>query len=231
MYRRPTTAGVRLKVAPVLESWNAHNHPDQLRLSTFLDAVEASLSLPPEDEHLALELQVGLPRTRSLTSGGGDLDNYLFPIARRLGPARLDAVFGVKRHSPDSILVAGSAMTRSSRVPDMTVRTSTSATSRAWKSQIRQACSRSVPATPLGGAISLDVEFQLSPARNWAALWKPTIDSLGPLLGVPDPRRPFTPNDDRIVRLGLHRAIDASLGWDIVLNVWWAAADSDRELP
>jgi hypothetical protein len=82
------------------------------------------------------------------------------------------------------------------------------------------------PPTPLTGAISLDIEFRLSPARNWATLWKPAIDSLGPLLGVPDPRRPFTPNDDRIVRLGLHRSIDPSLGWDIELSIWWAVAES-----
>jgi hypothetical protein len=31
------------------------------------------------------------------------------------------------------------------------------------------------------------------------------------------------PNDDRIV--GLHRALDDALGWDIVVSAWWAIAD------
>lgn len=44
----------------------------------------------------------GFPASRSLTSAGGDLDNYLCPVARRLGAARFDAVFGSKRHAESS---------------------------------------------------------------------------------------------------------------------------------
>lgn len=32
----------------------------------------------------------------SLTDGGHNLDNYLFPLAPRLGPPRLAAIFGRK---------------------------------------------------------------------------------------------------------------------------------------
>lgn len=225
MYRHPIGTSVPLKLAPVLESWNAHDHPDQLRLAMFLDEVETCLGAL-EQNHLALELQVGLSEMKSLTSGGGDLDNYLFPVARRLGPARFDAVFGSKTHGAGSALVVGPAeLMASDREPDMNVRTSASASTKAWKEQVRDACVASVPRSPITGAIRLDIEFRLSPARNWTTLWKPAIDSLGPLLGVPDPERPFTPNDDRIMRLGLHRSIDESLGWDIVVSIWWAASD------
>jgi len=41
------------------------------------------------DGLLAVELTVGLPGHLSLTGGGRDLDNYLFPLAQRLGPARI----------------------------------------------------------------------------------------------------------------------------------------------
>ena len=49
---------------------------------------------------VAVELTVGLPGTVSLIDGGRDLDNYLFPVARRLGPARVAAIFGRKIHGP-----------------------------------------------------------------------------------------------------------------------------------
>jgi Holliday junction resolvase RusA-like endonuclease len=226
MYARPNAAKVELRLAPVLESWNARAHPDQLRLATFLDEIEASLELSDADSNLALELQVGLPESRSLTTGGGDLDNYLFPISRRLGPARFDAMFGAKRHSATSTLVAAPAISVSaSREPDMVVRTTASASTQRWKEQVRAACADAAPSIPIVGAISLDLEFRLSAARNWAATWKPAIDSLGPVLGVPNSQRAFMPNDDRIVRLGLHRALDDGLGWDIVVSAWWAAAD------
>ena len=40
------------------------------------------------DGQLAVELTVGLRGDLSLTGGGRDLDNYLFPLAQRLGPTR-----------------------------------------------------------------------------------------------------------------------------------------------
>jgi hypothetical protein len=38
------------------------------------------------DGPLSVELAVGLPGELPLTGGGRDLDNYLFPLAQRLGP-------------------------------------------------------------------------------------------------------------------------------------------------
>lgn len=228
MYQLPDVPGVELKRPPLLESWNAREHPDQLRLNRFLDEVEDALALSGAEGNLVLELQVGLPQSRPLMSGGGDLDNYLFPIARRLGAERFDAVFGAKRHGAASTLAATQARPiAAQREPDMVVRTTGSASTRAWKQQVRDACAIAVPGEPIRGAIGIDIEFRLSPARNWSTVWKPAIDSLGPLLGVPNPHRPFTPNDDRIVRLGLHRSLDASLGWDILLSVWWTAASDE----
>lgn len=227
MYRRPEIPGVELQLAPVLESWNARGHPDQLRLDAFLDEAETAVALFPTEASLALELQVGLPPSRPLTSGGGDLDNYLFPIARRLGATRFDAVFATKRHAAASTLgVSQARPVAAQRKPNMVVRTTASASTRAWKQQVRDACAMAVPVEPIQDAVSIDIEFRLSPDRNWSTVWKPAIDSLGPLLGVPDSRRPFTPSDDRIVRLGFHHSLDASVGCDIELSLWWDAASS-----
>lgn len=154
------------------------------------------------------------------------MDNYLFTIARRLGAARFDAVFGSKGHGAVSTLAVGEAeLTDPPREPDMRLRTTVSATSKAWKEQVRDACAAAAPGDPLMGALSVDSEFCLSPTRNWSTTWKPAIDSLGPVLGVPDPKLPFKPDDDRIVRLGLHRTLDQSLGWDIDIAVWWATTN------
>jgi predicted RNase H-like nuclease len=113
-----------LSTSPVLESWNARDHPELLRLRQFLDHVGELVTVSDDDQHLALDLRIGLPESTSLTSGGGDVDNYLFPIARRLGAARFDAVFGCKGHGAVFTLAIGEAeLTAPTRSPDMRVRT------------------------------------------------------------------------------------------------------------
>jgi len=67
----------------------------------------------------------------------------------------------------------------------------------------------------------LRVHYRLSSKRNWATLWRPTIDALGPILGLPNSRRSFHPNDDRIVDLALTKTVDNTIGWDIHLTVVW----------
>lgn len=225
MFARPDVPSIRLQMTPVLESWNARQHPDQLRLSAFLDHVEATVPETP-DSHAVLELNIGFPSSRSLTAAGGDLDNYLFPIARRLGAARFDAMFGSKSHAEwSSIAIAPSRELEGVPQPNMRVRTTAAASTRAWKEEVRAACQTASPRNlPTEGPIDLDLEFRVSPARNWSSLWKPAIDALGPLLGYRDPTRPFAPRDDRIVRLGLHRVLDPSLGWDIMVSAWWTTA-------
>lgn len=228
MYGRPVVAPMPLADVPLLESWNAKTHPDQVRLAAYLDRVAELVCLPDHATRLTLELCVGLPPSRSLVTGGCDLDNYLFPIIRRLGADRFDAVFGTKAHRPQStITIAPSVDDDATVPPDMKVRTSKSASSRDWKAQINAACSAAslrAPADRGDGPVSVNIEFGVSGKRNWSILWKPAIDSLGPALGVADPARPYMPNDDRIVGLGLHRRIDDSLGWQVELKVWLTPA-------
>lgn len=52
-----------------------------------------------------------------------------------------------------------------------------------------------------------------------AHLWKPTIAALGRLLGAGGTGKPWHPQDGRIVRLGLHRHPDDTLGHDVDLHV------------
>jgi hypothetical protein len=90
----------------------------------------------------------------------------------------------------------------------------------AWKHDLRRRLlqARVEPAEP--GPVAMDITLGTGPDRNWANLWKPVLDSLGPILGEPSDR-PFHPHDDRIVSLGLHHEIDASLGHDVTVMAWW----------
>ncbi|MFF3468531.1 hypothetical protein ACWCQN_41175 [Streptomyces sp. NPDC001984] len=231
LFSPPAVAPVRLLVPPVLESWDAAGHPSQQRLGAYLDSVVA---LAPQavaegGAPLALVLDVGLAREVALTRGGRDLDNYLFPLARRFGAGRFDAFFARKRHATHSTIAIGPAVLHSpgnaeQAEPLFSVRTSMSATSPAWKQTLHRAC-RAVQSEPIpGDALRLVLCFEVSGRRNWSTLWKPAIDALGPLLGMPDPSYPFRPLDDRVVDLALHRVVDDTLGHDIVVTVWCSPA-------
>ncbi|MEV4314954.1 hypothetical protein [Actinocrispum sp. NPDC049592] len=93
IYHRPA-GGVRLAVEPRLASWDATGSPGQLRLTRFLDHVEdvTRPMLGAQPGPVALELVVGVPPDVSLTTGGRDLDNYLYPVAKRLSTHRFAAI-------------------------------------------------------------------------------------------------------------------------------------------
>ena len=63
----------------------------------------------------------------------------------------------------------------------LVARTTASASTPAYKEQILAAVAGAaeLPAGPVG----IELAFVVGPGRNWLNLWKPTIDSLDPLLG------------------------------------------------
>src|ERR1043165_4025784 len=106
VYRRP--AGVmRQSVKPQLASWDRAGHPSQVKLARFLAHVDtlARPVLANVSGRVAAELIVGVSDRVCVTDGGHDLDNYLFPLAARLGPQRVAAVSGRKIHGPSSLAV------------------------------------------------------------------------------------------------------------------------------
>jgi hypothetical protein len=75
--------------------------------------------------------------------------------------------FGAKSHAACSTLVVGPAeLTPSLGASDMKVRTTASASTGAWKEQVRAASGAATPGNLLTGAIGPDLEFRLSSARN-----------------------------------------------------------------
>ena len=223
----PATRGIPLGVQPKLESWDATGSPSQIALSGYLDHVEALLAASPlslDKNALVLSLSVGLPATTALTVGGRDLDNYVFPIIRRLGAARFVSVWANKSHGTSSVDVDGAVQGEMKMLSDWqfacAIARSGSQTS-AWKHEIADQIG--LHATPIegDGPVELQLSFRLHPRRNWSMVWKPAIDALGCVLGDDSGGRPFHPKDDRIVRLGLHRLDDATLGNAIEVGVWW----------
>ena len=115
VYRRPVGV-MRQSVKPQIASWDRAGHPSQVKLARFLTHVDAIAGpvLETARGRVAAELIVGFRDGVSLIAGGHDLDNYLFPVAQRLGPQRVAAVFGRKIHGPSS-LALGPAQPKPSR--------------------------------------------------------------------------------------------------------------------
>jgi hypothetical protein len=145
---------------------------------------------------------VGFSDGVSLIDGGHDLDNYLLPVAQRLGPERVAAIFGRKIYGPSSLAVGPAQPDTAAATPQFSTRMAGSYERREWKQKLHDRLAvRAATIDP--GPVGLKIALSTGPGRNWAILWKPLIDAFGPVLGE-DPTRPFHPHDDRIVSLGLH---------------------------
>jgi hypothetical protein len=220
VYRRPVGA-MRQSVKPQLASWDRAGHPSQVKLARFLAHVDviAGPVLATVRGRVAVELIVGFPDGACLIDGGHDLDNYLFPVASRLGPQRVAAIFGRKIHGPSSLAVGPAQPGPAGAAPQFSARMAGSYQRTQWKQRLHDRLA--VQAAMLDpGPAGLTIALTTGPGRNWASLWKPLIDAFGPVLGE-DPARPFHPCDDRIVSLGLHHTIDSGIAHDVIIDAWW----------
>ncbi|MDP9225700.1 MAG: hypothetical protein M3P18_18040 [Actinomycetota bacterium] len=213
-----------------MESWDARSSPSQLALASYLNHVEGlvaeamkSLTNTP----LSIELAVGLPVHVHAIRGGHDLDNYLYPLIRRLGvgrfvsartskaPGNVSSVRIARAEAADPLELEGWAYAAAE--------TSASTATAAWKHEIVERLSPATSVAP-DGPIDVQLAFAVSERRNWAWLWKPALDALGAIWGVNDVAKPFQTRDDRITRLAVHRTIDDSLGNRVRIGVWWRSA-------
>jgi hypothetical protein len=220
MYRCPVGV-MRQSVKPQLASWDRAGHPSQVKLARFLAHVDAIAGpvLSTVSGRIAAELIVGFSDGVSLTDGGHDLDNYLFPVAQRLGPERVAAVFGRKIHGPSSLAVGPAQLDPAEVAPQFSTRMAGSYERREWRQELHDRLAVQA-ATIDPGPVALTIALRTGPGRNWASLWKPLIDAFGPVLGE-DPSRPFHPHDDRIVSLALHHTIDPGIAHDVIIDARW----------
>jgi hypothetical protein len=223
LYCRPTRR-MALSVEPRLASWDVAGSPGQVRLGNFLDHAEAVPApiIAAIDGLLAVELIVGLGGELALTGGGRDLDNYLFPLAQRLGPTRIAAMFGRKVHGPSFLAVGQAQPDRPAAPPQFSAQIAGSYIRPEWKATIRERLQQVQHGVLPAGAIGMTIGITTRPGRNWANIWKPLIDAFGPVLGE-NPERPFHPNDDRITSLGLHHNVDTTIGHDVIITAWWTS--------
>jgi len=221
LYYRPTHR-VALSAVPQLTSWDSAGSPGQVKLGEFLDYAQAAAApiLAAIDGPLAVELNVGLRDELPLTSGGRDLDNYLFPLAKRLGPARIAAMFGQKVHGPSFLAVGHAQPDHVVSSPQFSTQITGSYVRPEWKATLRERLLQIQHAVLAVGAIGMTIGITTEPGRNWANIWKPLIDAFGPVLGE-NLERPFHPNDDRITSLGLHHNVNTAIGHDVIITAWW----------
>ena len=221
VYRRPVGV-MRQSVKPQLASWDRAGHPSQVKLARFLAHVDtiAGPVLAAARGRVALELIVGFGAGVSLIDGGHDLDNYLFPVAGRLGPQRIAAIFGRKICGPSSLAVGPAQPDTATATPQFSTRMTGSYQRKEWKHTLHDRLAGQATIDP--GPAGLTIALTTGPGRNWAALWKPLIDAFGPVLGE-DPTRPFHPHDGRIVSLGLHHTINTGIAHDVIINAWWTS--------
>lgn len=228
-YARPEGEGLTLRKVPRLASWNKATDPDQVRLREYLEDTAELLAPALVSGPWALRLDVGLPTGRDLIDMA-DLDNYAFPLATHLRSQHLVSVWCTKGHADISSVLVAPAHETPAPEPTYTVRTTASSQTKAYKEQGRTAVAGAaeIPA----GAVQLQLAFVVGPQRNWLSLWKPTIDALDPLLGRTRPDRDWHPKDGRITDLGLHVAVDPSIGHDVLVSIAAApAAASGMEGP
>ncbi|WP_133055064.1 hypothetical protein [Mycolicibacterium fallax] len=162
---------------------------------------------------------VGLPSSRDLLDAS-DLDNYAYPLAKRLRDPDLVSVWCTKRHGEQSSVRICAA--REVPAPEasgvVVATTAASATSIAYKDAIHAAVSGA--AVLPDGPVRLELSFVIGPRRNWLNLWKPTIDALDPLLGRTRPDRAWHPRDGRITELGLHCTVDQFAGNKVAVGIY-----------
>jgi hypothetical protein len=220
VYRRPVGV-MRHSVRPQLASWERAGHPSQVKLRRFLAHVDAIAEpvLATAGGRVAAELIVGFSDGVSLIDGGHDLGNYLFPVAQRLGPQRVAAIFGRKIHGPSSLAVGPAQPDAAEATPQFSTRMAGSYERKKWKQELHDRIAAQA-ATVDPGPVALTIALMTGPGRNWAGLWKPLIDAFGPVLGE-DLTRPFHPYADRIVSLGLHHTIDTGIVHDVIIDAWW----------
>ena len=217
-------------VTPLLESWESKDHPAQQRLQSYLDHIEVTLG-PLPDDGLFLHMEIDVEDPVRL-SRHYDLENYLTPVVRRLGHRRFCLATARK------YIGGGSQITVGPAVPDeglpeaigwnhFSFSLDGSPQRREWKSRIRSALAAAQPENLPAGQVKVHLAWRCNSIRNWVSLWKPTGDTMGPVLGEPHPNNPFNPNDDRITFLALHLSREGTARNSIDIGMWWKLVGQD----
>ncbi|WP_129676540.1 hypothetical protein [Candidatus Chloroploca sp. Khr17] len=225
-------------VQPRLASWDAKTSRAQQELQAYLDAVATQVG-PYLGDHTDLYLEMVIDvRARERLHKEYDLENYLYPLINRLGHQRFLLARARKYVAVDAPPTvpyderprASIRIGRARACTDapnagwqhVTVAMGPGSEQPEWKKELQARIASQAKADHKAqGPFALQLVWGAAPTRNWSNLWKPTGDSLGPLLGTLHKARPYSPNDDRIVDLRLHRNDVAALGNHLHIGLWW----------
>lgn len=227
-------------IVPRLACWEAKTHREQIALQRYLDGVMDALApLLSGNSGLFLHLDIGLvPSEQVLKSKhpenylltGKDLENYLTPLfgGTRLDPSQFRLVSATKRVGGGSRLVVGRAMPRERGAGDTSwshfaCRSRIGDKGADWKADLRAQLAKAGPELLPDGAVEVEVGWrcEAKTASKWSNWWKPTGDTMGPVLGEPYADQPFNPADGRIVSLALHLITDPPLSKAVDVGMWW----------
>src|SRR3954447_4647159 len=215
-FARPQAERRPLTMAPCVDSPMPADHPEQLRLAQFLGHAEHVVrpSLARVEGPLALLLDVAVPDGTGLLDGY-HLTDYLFPLVHHLETStdrRFMSAWATKSVGEQSSVMVGPAtpVADPSLPMEFEVATSAASETSTYKKQIRDQLARAL--TLADGPVALELAFEVGPDRDWLTMWRPTIDSLDPLLGRTVPGQPWHPQQGRIVELGLHCRVEPQRG-------------------
>jgi len=212
-------------IEPLLASRNSKTDPAQIRLQRYLDDLQFAVGTLPSDQQLFLHMQIDVNKPERLLHHY-DLENYLTPVVGRFGVGHFIFVSATKSVGRGSHLTIGYAVSLGHYSAlegwsDFDYHAGSGATKKEWKEGIRNALLNTRPQLLPPGPAFVHLVWRCARQRNWATLWKPTGDAMGPVLGEPSARNPFNPSDDRIVSLGLHLNVDDAMGYDVDVGMWW----------
>ena len=216
-------------ISPLLASWEKNSHPAQIRLRSYVDTTVARLLPLPDELPLFLHLDVDVEDPKRLLRHY-DLENYLTALfGSRWLPSRRFALVSARKYVGGGSRIAWGVATASIPIDErswshFSVNAGRGASHHDWKERIRVALAETCPSPLPPGLAHVRLAWRCAASRNWSALWKPTGDAMGPVLGAADARRPYQLDDDRIVDLEFHRTIDDRLGHDVMVGMWWRAA-------
>ncbi|MCA1667046.1 MAG: hypothetical protein LC793_06535 [Thermomicrobia bacterium] len=212
-------------IEPLLASWNRKTDPAQIRLQRYLDDLQSAAGTLPSGQRLFLHMQIDVKKPERLLHHY-DLENYLTPVVIRFGAGHFVFVSATKSVGRGSHLMIGHAVSLGNDSAlegwsDFAYHAGSGAATKEWKVGIRNALLNTRPQALPPGPVAVHLAWRCARQRNWAMLWKPTGDAMGPVLGEPSPQHPFNPSDDRIVSLGLHLNADDAMGHDVDVGMWW----------
>jgi hypothetical protein len=221
-------------IEPLLASWESKQHTAQIRLRSYLDDLRFKVGELPTDRPLCLDLRIDV-RDLVRLSRHYDVENYLTPLfgSSWFNHRQFPLVHGTKCVGGGSSLTIyeiqpDSSATLANAWHHVAMNAGSSPTLKSWKQRLNDCVASSgFDRIPDGKSLEFHMAWRCSTRRNWVGLWKPTGDSLSPILGYTGDNC-FNPNDDRITTLTFHRFDDNSIGNGIYVGLWWRIASQDE---